>query len=1118
MSLEHFEARMAAAEGDHAALSELADELRTVNAPWAGRMRFLAIARRAKLKPAPVAPVQAANPLAYLELPTATRPGTPLYRFRLREQAFLALEAELKNTGHRLVSQPDRHDCAKFVVWAAEWFRRKFNGGIQRWADLGKPLGISLDHFSGRRLCKNGFDYWHLPLLRLEYSTEYLASIARQAGFPVAALDSGLGGWAQSYLLFIVGRMLGNGQDSFEDAIEHAIDGEGNVPQTWRGEELRVVCAELAVSVVQFRQYAERGGAGAGSLVSNWLDKNWPDWREELPISIDAKSVGFIDGLMAAKPLKGGGGSIRVSRELRIENGARSEHIALHLNGTLKQIEGWGGGASLSDEFSRLRLYAAGKLSDRLPGHLAIAEPVENGDWSARPSTTIASVEWPLSMPVEAELRGNDRRVGSVFCIPGGTAVGDGLRIWAATDEQVDGLPQCLQLAGTGSGSFRSEILWLDVPEGWQVGASDGGIEPVSVFDNDGRRIWKLIGNTHVHTPTGDIYSVRPGQKGEAKDQIRLVGEIPARLTTPDARTPLFLGWPQLFVSDKGKDRTGQATEIWWRPDGQTQWAQFGTGIPYGRTEFAWRDPVSGHLRAKSDAVILPFDFELVVERSADRIFVSTSSWGGTISLSGCRQDNQGRWIVPIDRPNKNSVQIKIVHPSYGAIEVEFVIPLRAWIGKWSGELCEKDSHIGMAELHHHLARTGHPTDLMADLLDRSGKLLSQGRAEWEINGELGLATLQEEISALIAPAGIDAKVKLNYNDGHENYWYVTQFSNELRREIGYGIVPKRAVIEEDVRVFGRFLGAPEKVRDFGPYGGYEAVGQRIDLPVLHGPWLIYLTKNGNALTRPFLLKGQDLSVTPETALGKVMIEETAVRETSLRKLVAECAGAPQSAEDLTILRSLVELAASLHDLPPSTFEIFTLLAKQPALMIELLFACQSSQEVERIMALEKGLSFSWACTPASTWKEAIDRLGAPLFETFMKIGKPPEEAALAAKDAVLEFLRPIADYEPALTAHFPSAAATAPITDIVESFLERSGDRIGKERLQNPFRPDFDPILRNWSGALYYRRAIDAPIVAAHAAKGHAELSDGQIACIKEIARRHPRYFSECYAAALQE
>jgi len=90
-------------------------------------------------------------------------------------------------------------------------------------------------------------------------------------------------------------------------------------------------------------------------------------------------------------------------------------------------------------------------------------------------------------------------------------------------------------------------------------------------------------------------------------------------------------------------------------------------------------------------------------------------------------------------------------------------------------------------------------------------------------------------------------------------------------------------------------------------------------------------------------------------------------------------------------------------------------------------------------------------------------------------------------------------------------------LNDVVQAFLNRSTDRISSS-LTNPFRPEHRESLPSWPFPEPFWRALDAPIAAAQAAAERSTLSLPQIYCIKDVARRHPRYFREAFAAALLE
>src|SRR3546814_3576866 len=55
-----------------------------------------------------------------------------------------------------------------FVMWAADWFRRSYQGGMQRWADIEAVLKLQLPQSEWRALADRGFDAWGVePLIKI---------------------------------------------------------------------------------------------------------------------------------------------------------------------------------------------------------------------------------------------------------------------------------------------------------------------------------------------------------------------------------------------------------------------------------------------------------------------------------------------------------------------------------------------------------------------------------------------------------------------------------------------------------------------------------------------------------------------------------------------------------------------------------------------------------------------------------------------------------------------------------------------------------------------------------------------------------------------------------------
>ena len=65
-------------------------------------------------------------------------------------------------------------------------------------------------------------------------SHERLIALAREGGFPLAALEGSGPGWARSYLGQPVGRLSSESDAGKDRAEQIALDLEGPVPATWR--------------------------------------------------------------------------------------------------------------------------------------------------------------------------------------------------------------------------------------------------------------------------------------------------------------------------------------------------------------------------------------------------------------------------------------------------------------------------------------------------------------------------------------------------------------------------------------------------------------------------------------------------------------------------------------------------------------------------------------------------------------------------------------------------------------------------------------------------------------------------------------------------------------------
>jgi len=196
--------------------------------------------------------------------------------------------------------------------------------------------------------------------------------------------------------------------------------------------------------------------------------------------------------------------------------------------------------------------------------------------------------------------------------------------------------------------------------------------------------------------------------------------------------------------------------------------------------------------------------------------------------------------------------------------------------------------------------------------------------------------------------------------------------------------------------------------------------------------------------------------------------------------------------------------------LPPATFDVLLALCEHTELPPLMLFQARQN-EVEPIMRLSEYLPFAWWLIPPSHWKKAAD----DRFDMLLQIisDRPLE----VAQDVAIR-AREIGQAEPILLPLLGIQPEVSPLDAAVMSFFQRSHDRMDLS-VSNPFRPAHAARLPLWKiENEQFWRAFDAPIIAARAAKGEFTLSPPELVATKDVARRHPRWFREGFAAALKE
>lgn len=129
--------------------------------------------------------------------------GQPLYRYAMNDQEYQTLQTALKNSALlddvANITKISGWNAA-FVIYAAEWWRREYDGHSWTWAGIFQSFGADVQNLSTEQrnqLVKNGLQYWQREVRIINGSKRYLGTIATEGGLPLNQLTNAgtNGGW-----------------------------------------------------------------------------------------------------------------------------------------------------------------------------------------------------------------------------------------------------------------------------------------------------------------------------------------------------------------------------------------------------------------------------------------------------------------------------------------------------------------------------------------------------------------------------------------------------------------------------------------------------------------------------------------------------------------------------------------------------------------------------------------------------------------------------------------------------------------------------------------------------------------------------------------------------------
>jgi hypothetical protein len=591
---------------------------------------------------------------------------------------------------------------------------------------------------------------WQRPVYA-DAMMQYLATLAREGGFPAYAVADGAQGWARAMLTGIVRPLMGAPAAGEVEALAWAKGQSSQLPGVFSDAEFIQLCADLALAIVQVRRETEPQARAAGLPLAAWLGLNQPDWRAALPISTgDADADALVETLLQVEAVSSS--VVGVDRMLLCEGKGLPwrEAVRIGLDGHVS------GGAmtSVDRAYGRLRAFAAGPMARHLPGELALFEPPGLGEleWSARSGRQVRGILLlPFACSVQLDLRAGERPVARIE-LPGGKPRRGQLLV-ARLEEGTSDAPRALRIVGAGSGSYRAAELFLQVPSDWAVLAGGDGCVTRIGHGEDDTIVWRIAGDARLTDPFNDCFRVQCGQVADQTPRLAIFGDVPswAEVTGP---VDLFVGPPHVSRNGEG--------ELVLRPIGRRSWLPASSKLPVGHYDLGWR--YQGIMLDRRRIAVLPSTAELQTNYLKNGTEYEISNFSpATIAPAADAPvqatKNGEKWV---QRPTSGVVyrfDAQIDWPSAPPLSVSIGHPAEACIARWDGRVLPNRAMLTLSDLRDLVAIDRGDMTLLADLRDPLGA----GRAEmsWSFLREMPLSAVAGDIESLLLPASLDAEVVL---------------------------------------------------------------------------------------------------------------------------------------------------------------------------------------------------------------------------------------------------------------------------------------------------------------------------------------------------------------------
>jgi hypothetical protein len=210
--------------------------------------------------------------------------GRALYRYRMSDDEFASLQDMLEISAAFGVEGISKFSGwnATFVIYAAEWWRRNYDGGEWSWEKIFVSFDADANGISAAQrklIVELGLNYWQRPVRVINGRARYIGTIATEGGLPVKLLHSANNALSEVFK-HAIPRYLRLPNADIIDAIHIIADNAHHLPQN---DAIYAILADMLCLVAALKtdyQLADK------DKPVEYLNQTVPDWQAQFPLPI----------------------------------------------------------------------------------------------------------------------------------------------------------------------------------------------------------------------------------------------------------------------------------------------------------------------------------------------------------------------------------------------------------------------------------------------------------------------------------------------------------------------------------------------------------------------------------------------------------------------------------------------------------------------------------------------------------------------------------------------------------------------------------------------------------------------------------------------------------------